>query len=82
MSPFLKSLQISLAGRDSDPHFAAAWQTLATAAEASLASPLRGDAVGDPLSGWGHNYYCPTHGVALEFDETRPDRHHCAEFDH
>lgn len=82
MSPFLRALDLSVDGRDTDPDFAAAWRTTRAAADASLASSLTGRGVTDRLSGWGHNYYCPVHGNALEFHETQPDRHHCLEFDH
>ncbi|GAB3755779.1 heparinase II/III domain-containing protein [Microlunatus parietis] len=82
MSLFLRALGLSLDGRDTDPAYAAAWRTVRAAADASLTSTLTARGITDRLSGWGHNYYCPEHGGALEFDETQPDRHRCAEFDH
>ncbi len=83
MSRFLQPLGISLSGRDRDhPRFAPAWETVRTAARASLVSPLSGRDVTDRPAGWGHNYFCPVHSGPLEFHETRPDHHRCAEFGH
>lgn len=82
MSTFLHSLQIDPQGRHTDPAFAESWRAVAAAAQASLASPIQGGDVTDRPSGWGHNYFCPDHGDALEFIETQPDRHRCAAFDH
>lgn len=82
MSDFLTPLAISLAGRDADPAFAPAWAATRAAAEASRSSAMQGRDVADRPSGWGHNYYCPTHGNPLTFAEDQPDRHRCAEFEH
>lgn len=82
MSRFLSASGIDLTGRDTDPGHAAGWASLRQAADASTASSLVGTDARAPLSGWGHAYYCPDHGVGLSFDEGSPTRHQCEPFDH
>lgn len=82
MSRFLHALGISLPGRDVEPTYTAAWTAARAAADASRTSVVQGRDARTPLSGWGHAYYCPEHGIQLRFDERQPTTHRCEPFDH
>lgn len=63
-----------LRARATEPSHQPAWKALRKAADAAPASPLRPPVEG---SGWTHEYFCPTHGTRLIFDQEQPHAHRC-----
>ena len=62
--------------RLTEPAFAAAAARLRAELREDLARPILVPAPDRP-AGYYHDYFCPQHGVQLEFDWTSPDAHRC-----